>query len=93
MDFHLCATNASAPLSSAIFVIPAVFELGLFVLTLWRAVQDVRNQISDSIFSPSSPLLVVLYRDGFYYFAAVFAVYTWIAMAVSISHLSIFDYL
>lgn len=84
MDFHLCATSATAPLSSAIFVTPAIFELGLFVMTLIRAIQDVKLKIADGLFTPASPLLAVLYRDGFYYFASVFAVYVWIAMAVSI---------
>jgi hypothetical protein len=84
MDFHLCATTATAPFSSAIFVTPAIFELGLFALTLIRAISDVKLKIADNLFSPASPLLGVLYRDGFYYFAAAFAVYVWIAMAVSI---------
>ncbi|KAG8822108.1 hypothetical protein FRC17_009651, partial [Serendipita sp. 399] len=83
MDFHLCASNASPPLSSYIFLVPAIFEMSLFGMTLYRAIDDVKNRMVTlgNNSSPSSPLLVVLYRDGFYYFATVFGVYLWIAVA------------
>ncbi|KAG8773580.1 hypothetical protein FRC15_001925 [Serendipita sp. 397] len=89
MDFHLCASNANPPLASYIFVVPAIFEMSLFGLTLYRAVEDARNKMfafgsagpGSGGSAPSSPLLVILYRDGFYYFATVFAVYLWIAIA------------
>ncbi|KAG8775939.1 hypothetical protein FRC15_000228 [Serendipita sp. 397] len=94
MDFHLCASSSNPPLTSYIFLVAAIFEMILFGLTLYRAIQDVRNRVlvfrssreveeigGGGDGGASSPLLVVLYRDGLYYFAAVFAVYLWIAIA------------
>jgi hypothetical protein len=60
------------------FMGPAIYEFVLFGLTTYRAFEDLRNRMS------AGPLVATLYRDGFYYFAAVFAVHLWNSLSVSI---------
>ncbi|PVF92165.1 hypothetical protein CPB86DRAFT_717942 [Serendipita vermifera] len=74
-ELHLCASSVRSPTAPVIFIGPATYEFILFVLTLYRAVQDRRNRVT------TGPFLATLYRDGFYYFAAVFAVHLWNSLA------------
>lgn len=81
-SLHLCASSAQSPTASVIFVGPAVFECILFALTLYRAIQDIRDRVLTT--NPNTPFLAILYRDGLYYFAAIFAVHIWNSLAVSV---------
>jgi hypothetical protein len=78
---HLCASKAHIRTTPAIFITPAVCEFILFAFTVYRAIGDVRNKVLTP--NMKTPVLVVLYRDGFYYFGAVFAVHLWNSLAVS----------
>jgi hypothetical protein len=53
----------------------------LFAFTLYRAILDYRRGVVTGY--PNSRFLFILYRDGFYYFAAVGAVNVWNALQVS----------
>jgi hypothetical protein len=53
----------------------------LFAFTLYHAILDYRNGMI--IGNPNSPLLFILYRDGFYYFAALSVFHSWNALQVS----------
>lgn len=68
---RMCASTAPTPAAPAIFMGPAIYEFILFILTIYRALQDVRNRLS------TGPLVATLYRDGFYYFASIFTVHLW----------------
>lgn len=76
---RLCISRAHTPAASIIFISPAVYECILLLLTAYRAIQDVRNRVLGT--NQSTPFLAILYRDGFYYFAAVFAVHSWNSLA------------
>ncbi|KAG8755179.1 hypothetical protein FRC14_004292 [Serendipita sp. 396] len=79
---HLCVSNAHSPTASVIFIGPAVFEFILFLLTLYRALQDMKNRFFGA--NIHAPFLFILYRDGLYYFAAIFAVHLWNSLAYSL---------
>ncbi|KAG8790536.1 hypothetical protein FRC16_000830 [Serendipita sp. 398] len=72
---HLCATSEYSPTGAIIFISPASYEFILFSLTLYRAIRDVRNKLVHT--RANASFLFTIYRDGFYYFAAVFAVHFW----------------
>ncbi|KAG8847780.1 hypothetical protein FRC20_002684, partial [Serendipita sp. 405] len=77
--FHACVTDASLSLASGVFIGPAIFECTIFALTLYRAISYARQKALMSNFR--TPFLATLYRDGFYYFAGVFAVHLWNVIA------------
>ncbi|KAG8838461.1 hypothetical protein FRC18_004421 [Serendipita sp. 400] len=72
---HLCASSEYSPTGAIIFISPASYEFILFSLTLYRAIRDVRNKLVPT--RANASFLFTIYRDGFYYFAAVFAVHFW----------------
>jgi hypothetical protein len=70
-----------SPSSPVIFAVPAIFECTLFAFTVYRALLDYRNGVIAG--HANTQLLFVLYRDGFYYFAALGAVHGWNTFQVS----------
>ncbi|KAG8830964.1 hypothetical protein FRC17_003993 [Serendipita sp. 399] len=79
---HICAASETSPTGAVIFISPALYEFILFSLTLYRAIQDVRHKLFPT--GTNAPFLFTIYRDGFYYFAAVFAVHFWNSMTYAL---------
>jgi hypothetical protein len=77
----MCISPVYSPSSPVVFFVSAVFEGTLFAFTLYHAVRDFRNGVLSD--HPNVRFLAVLYRDGFYYFAAVVAVQGWSSLEVS----------
>ncbi|KAG8818880.1 hypothetical protein FRC19_010260 [Serendipita sp. 401] len=72
---HTCATTGRSPAIAWVFITPAIYEFTLFALTLVRAVRDARSKIITT--DKRTPFLFIIYRDGFYYFGAIFGVHVW----------------
>jgi hypothetical protein len=75
-------STVNSPSEPKIFLAAGLFEGIVFAFTLYRAILDYRNGVVTG--HPNSKFLFILYRDGFYYFAAVSAAQGWNALEVSI---------
>ncbi|KIM20333.1 hypothetical protein M408DRAFT_13058 [Serendipita vermifera MAFF 305830] len=74
---NLCVPLDLPALFQGVFEVPLVHEFLLFGATVWRAWGDWCEQRSGPLHAKTAPLLMIMYRDGVFYFCILVAIRVW----------------
>ncbi|KIM30230.1 hypothetical protein M408DRAFT_22258 [Serendipita vermifera MAFF 305830] len=74
---NLCVPLDLPALFQGVFEVPLVHEFLLFGATVYSAWGDWREQRSGPLHAKTAPLLMIMYRDGVFYFCILVAIRVW----------------